>query len=231
MSSWESGYFFNMHSRLKITHKYSRKAATCCLFYLLQFSDKVTGMKRKLMHEAQQPRILPAQYRPCIIDSTVMPPVHQPDLPEGPPGPPDGKRYFTVDDLRPDWLEIMLREASQGRTTNSYCRALGISRAAFETVMQTSPAFAEVYDRCMLYAAEWWEETGREMACGDRSGNGPVWQAFMVNKWGWNSARQQQQVSSSSTVQVSSAPLCDEELRQELAKRGLPLDLLPEPGA
>lgn len=141
--------------------------------------------------------------------------------------------YLTVEDLPRNWAELMADEARKGRGLTSFMRALGLTRAGFETILATCPEFQECYERCLILSAEWWEDRGRDMACGEK-GSAPVWIANMVNRWGWNSTRSEQlgQANSMSVdvkVDSSKRELTEEELNAELEKRGISLDLTQPP--
>lgn len=139
--------------------------------------------------------------------------------------------YITADDLPSNWLDLMLAEAKKGRGPTSFMKVLGITRAGLETLLATSPEFAEAYERCLLWCSEWWEDQGRYMVTGDSKGNATVWIANMVNRWGWNSERKDVSGDPNIKINVSNAnrELTDEELDKELERRGLTVDFLKPP--
>lgn len=197
----------------------------------------IKRMGKKYLPPSKRPQ-LPQRELGAIAFDEMMPMFHHASstptaqqLMEPPVEPGNGTMmdqtpYLTIKDLPDDWLQLMMAEAQRGRTTTSFMRALGLTKAGFETLLATSPAFAEAYERCLLYACEWWEDTGRGLATGDIRGNGSVWMANMSNKWGWTSkAETTQQVKQQVVVQDD---LSDEELEAELKRRGLPIHLLEE---
>lgn len=143
----------------------------------------------------------------------------------------DKTHLLTTDDLPPNWLDLMMKEARIGRGATSFMRALGLTKAGFETILTTSPEFREAYERCMLYCAEWWEDRGRDMASGEK-GSAAVWIANMVNRFNWNSERKESNASIVSsnvnTNETVARELTQDELDKELEKRGLTLGLLHE---
>lgn len=166
-------------------------------------------------------------FTPRVAASPNTPTADQllnPPLPAGAGTYADSSPYLTVEDLPGDWLEVMMNEAKIGRTTVSYMRALGLTKAGLETLLATSPAFREGYERALLYAAEWWEDRGRGMTCGEK-GNATVWVTNMVNKWGWNSEKRDSTATLSSSVTVSKE-LSEEEALAELKRRGIPVRVL-----
>ena len=140
----------------------------------------------------------------------------------------DENPYLTVEDLPEDWLELMMKEARQGRGTVSYMRVLGVTKAGFETLLSTSPVFASAYEQCLMYCAEWYDNAGRELITGEIKGNGTVWLANMVNKFGWNSEKTQSKTNVESQSTVKIAELTEEEALAELKRRGINPKLFEE---
>lgn len=171
-------------------------------------------------------QITAADLSPVFIARSSTPTVEQlmtPPVEAGAGTDRDTTPYLTTEDLPEDWLELMAAEAKKGRGPTSMMRALGLTRAGFETILATSPEFAEAYDRCMLLSEEWWEDRGRDMACGEK-GNGSVWIANMVNRWGWNSEKRLSTVNSS--VGSGKTELTEKEVESELKRRGINLNLM-----
>lgn len=154
-----------------------------------------------------------------------------PPVKEGEGNERDNTAYLTVDDLPDNWLDLIVVEAKKGRGPTSYMRALGLTKAGLETLLATSPEFAEAYERCLILCSEWWEDQGRYMVTGDSKGNATVWIANMVNRWGWNSEKRDSAGDPNIKINVNSnnKELTDEELDRELIKRGLSLDFIKPP--
>lgn len=142
----------------------------------------------------------------------------------------DNNPYMTVADLPDDWFNLMVNEAKIGRGPTSFMRVLGLTRAGLETILATSPEFAEAYERCLILSSEWWEDRGRDMTVGEK-GNSSVWLANMVNRWGWNSERTDNRGDPNVSIKVSTGQreLTDAELDAELEKRGLSMNLIQPP--
>lgn len=187
-------------------------------------------------------KVLPMQSRPKVSNAKAAEPFQKvmhinpntptadelqtPPIPDGAGNSYDVTPYLTVKDLPYNWLDLMKKEAMIGRGPTSYARALGITRAGLETLLVTSPEFAEAFDRCNLLSAEWWEDRGRDMA---ENGNGTVWIANMVNRWGWNSNKQETTAKVSATTKATvTSDLSKEELDKELERRGLSLKVFDE---
>lgn len=128
--------------------------------------------------------------------------------------------YFNSDDLRSDWLEVLVAAGERGAGRAGILKDLGITKAQLETLFVTSPAFAEAYERCITAAEAHWDEIGHGLAIGElKGGNATVYVATMVNRFGWNSSRSNNTVQSESKVQVVDAS-------EELKARGINSALL-----
>lgn len=137
----------------------------------------------------------------------------------------DTTPYMTTDDLPFNWLDLIRDVAAHGGSVSEFMVALGITRAGYETLLTTSPEFAEAVDRCLLLSRVWWEKTGRGLVTG-QPGNGTVYINSMVNYWGWSS--QKQDNTQTITAAVATKELTSDELDQELERRGLSIGLLNE---
>lgn len=192
-------------------------------------------------------KLLPPSERPNLSDHSLKPDqslapivhidpnvptaeqLHNPPVAEGMGDIRMTTPYLTVNDLRDDWLECMTSAAKNGKGLTSWLRVLNITRAAFETIMATCPEFAEAVERCYILCAEWWEDRGRDLTCGElKGGSGYVWMANMVNRFGWTSSKNENNSTNLNATAIVNPKkeLTEEEINAELKKRGIPLDLL-----
>lgn len=199
-------------------------------------TDKITAGKlaKKYLRPADRPQVTPASTRdlrdliPQIHENVNTPTAAQlmhPEVGVGEGCIRDKVPYMTTDDLPQNWMEIMSEAAAQGKGPVSLMLALNITKAGFETLLETSPEFQQAYERCLLLSCEWWEDRGRDMSVGAK-GNSTVWIANMVNRWGWNSDKSVQASTVHSTVDSNvkatvRQALTEDELDAEIKRRGL----------
>lgn len=194
---------------------------------------------KKYLSPAKRPKLEDVGARPTGTPKPIfhrnpnIPTAEQlmnPPVDEGDGTERDHTAYLTAEDLPDDWLALMLAEAKKGRGPTSFMKVLGLTRAGLETLLATSPEFAEAYERCLIVCSEWWEDQGRFLVTGANKGNAQVWIANMVNRWGWNSEKRD--ISGDPNIKISvnnqNRDLTDAELDAELARRGINVNLFRE---
>lgn len=146
--------------------------------------------------------------------------------------------YITADLLPVNWLETMKRIGSRGLGATSIMKELQLTKAQFETLLSTSPEFAEAYERTLILCGDTMEKIAVDMCTGDIKGNGDVLKFIMLNRFGWQTANKVQEITSNNvntntltaTVQqnttIENKELSEKELKAELEKRGLNIDLM-----
>jgi len=97
-----------------------------------------------------------------------------------------GRPRTTVDDLPPDWRDIMLQLGQEGGSAVEVRCALGIGISAWETLLADSEDFRETEMQRQHLCESWWHSTGRRMVTGAiEKGSAPVWIFNMKNRFGW----------------------------------------------
>lgn len=134
----------------------------------------------------------------------------------------DNTSLLTIADLPNDWLSTIAEVAKKGGGMAAIINSLNLTKAGFLTLMKTSAAFAEAVDRALLYSEEWWDNAARSLVTGEIKGSSAVYIAYMANKHGWNTTKQEstQQVNTKIVANINTE-LSTEELETELNKRGL----------
>ena len=142
---------------------------------------------------------------------------------------PVGRPRTTVEDLDPNWKEIMMAEAQDGGGPTAYMVKLGIGHSALQTLLTDSEDFRTTYEACILLQQYWWETQGRKMAAG-ADGNATVWSLNMTNRFNWRSGRNEVVGDKTAPLQmeVKKQHLSKEELMAELQARGLPTSIFGE---
>lgn len=138
---------------------------------------------------------------------------------------PVGRPRTKVEDLPPDWKDIMRAEAQDGGSAIAMMVKLGIRHAAFDTLLEDSVEFRETYEECLLLQQYWWENQGKRMTSGGQ-GSAPVWALNMTNRFNWRSGRNEVVGDPTAPlhqkVEADKRHLTKEELVAELEARGLP---------
>lgn len=139
---------------------------------------------------------------------------------------PVGRPRTTIEDLAPDWKEIMMAEAQDGGGPTAYMVKLGIGHSALQTLLTDSEEFRSTFEACILLQQYWWETQGRKMAAG-ADGNATVWSLNMTNRFNWRSGRNEVVGDKTAPLQmeVKKQHLSKEELMAELQARGLPTSI------
>lgn len=142
---------------------------------------------------------------------------------------PVGRPRTTVEDLPPNWKEIMMAEAQEGGGPTAYMVKLGIGHTAYDTLVEDSEEFRNTLEACILLCRYWWESQGRNMARG-ADGNATVWGLNMTNRFNWRSGRNEVVGDKTAPLQheVKNQNLTKDELIAELQARGLPTSIFGE---
>lgn len=111
--------------------------------------------------------------------------------------------YYTERDLRPDWLAVLVMCGENGDGKAGIMKELGITKAQLETLLSTSPAFAEGYERACIAAEAHWDSIGHDLATGDLRGAAAVYVATMANRYGWNTAKSTNTLQQSTEAKVT----------------------------
>jgi hypothetical protein len=98
---------------------------------------------------------------------------------------PVGRPKLKLEDLDPNWRQILLDSAQEGSGRVGWQCALGISNTGWLSLLANSPEFNAAVDEARLLSQNWWEEQGRRMTKGG-NGNGKVWEINMQNRFRWN---------------------------------------------
>lgn len=93
-----------------------------------------------------------------------------------------------LSDLPENWRQIMTEAALQGQGSSSFVVYLGLNYAALNSLLRDEPEFAHHYEECLRVQKAWFENKGREMMVEGR-GLPQIWQAFMVNQFGWKNSK------------------------------------------
>lgn len=105
-----------------------------------------------------------------------------------------GRPRTTTADLPDGWQNIMRDCGQEGGSAVEARLLLGISRAAWDTLLQDKE-FSEVEAQRSDLAQVWLEQKGRAMIEGAQ-GNAVVWRLNMANRYGWSDRVQQDNTSS-----------------------------------
>lgn len=137
-----------------------------------------------------------------------------------------GRPRTKIEDLKPEWQDIMMAEAQEGGGPTSYMVKLGIGHTAFNTLLEDSEIFRNTYEACLLLSKYWWENQGIRMVKGG-DGSAPVYALNMTNRFNWRSGRNEVVGDPTAPMQhnVSKQHLSKEELMAELEARGLPTSI------
>lgn len=140
-----------------------------------------------------------------------------------------GRPRTTVNDLDPNWKQIMMDAAQDGDGPTGYMVKLGIGVHALETLLEDSEDFRTTYSNCLLLCKYWWETKGKEMTSG-KPGSAAVWAMNMTNRFTWKSNRNEMIGDPNAPLQhnVKKQELTKEELRAELEARGLPVSIFKD---
>lgn len=106
-----------------------------------------------------------------------------------------GRPRITTADLPENWENIMRDCGQEGGSAVEARLLLGIGRAAWDSLIEHEPEFADVEAQRSDLAQVWWERTGRSMASG-AAGNAAVWRLNMANRYGWSDRAQIDNTSS-----------------------------------
>ena len=142
---------------------------------------------------------------------------------------PVGRPRKTLDDLDPNWRQIMHDEAQLGGGQVAFLVKLGLSRDTYYSLLADNGEFKDCVEECKSLAEYWFENQGRRMV-GGGSGNSNVFGLMMYNKFGWGTSKTESKVVAEIKADVVSATrdLTGDELRKQLELRGLPTSLLIE---
>lgn len=137
-----------------------------------------------------------------------------------------GRPRTSVNDLDPNWKQIMMDAAQDGDGPTGYMVKLGIGVHALETLLQDSEDFRNTYEACLLLCRYWWETTGKRMANGAQ-GSAAVWAMNMTNRFTWKSNRNEVVGDPNAPLQhnVKKQELTKDEIVAELEARGLPTSI------
>ena len=142
---------------------------------------------------------------------------------------PVGRPRTRIEDLDPNWKDIMMAEAQDGGGPTAYMVKLGIGSTAYNTLIEDSEDFRNTIEACILLCRYWWESQGRNMARGS-DGNATVWGLNMTNRFNWRSGRNEVVGDKNAPLQheVKNQNLTKDELIAELEARGLPTSIFGE---
>lgn len=142
---------------------------------------------------------------------------------------PVGRPRTRIEDLDPNWKDIMMAEAQDGGGPTAYMVKLGIGHSALQTLLTDSEEFRSTFEACILLQQYWWETQGRKMAAG-ADGNATVWSLNMTNRFNWRSGRNEVVGDKTAPLQVDvkKQNLTKDELLAELQSRGLPTSIFGE---
>lgn len=82
------------------------------------------------------------------------------------------------------WVDVLLKEYSEGADDIEVMAALGLSRADFNNYYETEPAFREQVDVGRMRSSAFWRTVARKHLF-NKSLNVPVWTFVMKNREGW----------------------------------------------
>lgn len=132
---------------------------------------------------------------------------------------PVGRPRTTVNDLPPNWKDLMIDCGQEGGSAVEARCLLGIGESAWETLLEDSEEFRGTEKQRQALCEVWWERRGRKMAEGD-DGNATVWIFNMKNRFGW---RDKQEIDHRTPdgIQLQTTELTDEEMTERLKQLGL----------
>lgn len=106
-----------------------------------------------------------------------------------------GRPRVTTADLPDGWQNIMRDCGQEGGSGVEARLLLGIGRAAWDSLIEHEPEFAQAEEVRSDLAEAWWQRQGRAMVQG-APGNAAIWRLNMANRFGWTDRAQIDNTSS-----------------------------------
>jgi hypothetical protein len=143
---------------------------------------------------------------------------------------PIGRPRKRLDELNPNWKQIIFDAAQDGEGPTAWKVYLGLGHETFQNMKEDYPEFNTAVQEAMILNLHYWENEGRDLVRGRIKGNGNVYALIMNNKFGYNSSRNETKLVAEVKADVVTATrdLTKDELLAQLKSRGLPTSLLIE---
>lgn len=71
-----------------------------------------------------------------------------------------GRKLITLDDLPPNWREIIIEKMGEGHSKEYIASIFGVSFRTIYNLIEREPEFAEAFEIGKARALKWWEENG-----------------------------------------------------------------------
>jgi hypothetical protein len=136
-----------------------------------------------------------------------------------------GRPRTSINDIRSDWREMMLELAQRGKGPTAWMVHLKLGHTAVNKVLEDCDEFREHWSFCRLVCQLWWEDKGAELVTGVIRGSAQAWELNMSCRFGWT----KQTTVNHTPIYVDAASntsMTRDEVDAELAKRGLPTNIL-----
>lgn len=142
---------------------------------------------------------------------------------------PIGRPRKTLNDLPENWKQIMFDLAQDGDGPTAWKVHLGLGHDTYNTLLTDYDEFSTAVKEAAILHEHYYERQAKRMINGG-AGNSNVFSLIVNNKFGWLTNKNDLRVVAEIKADVVSATrdLTADELRKELAARGLPSTLLIE---
>ena len=140
-----------------------------------------------------------------------------------------GRPRKTLDELDKNWERIMMDLSQQGKGQTHHMVFLGITDLQHHNLQEDYEAFRNCVKNCKLLEQMWYEDQALRMITGG-AGNFKIFAMMMYNKFGWTSGQSNQFIEQKLVAELiePTGSLTQDQLREQLKKRGLPATLLIE---
>ena len=140
-----------------------------------------------------------------------------------------GRPRKKLDDLDKNWERIMMDLSQQGKGQTHHMVFLGITDLQYQHLQEDHEVFSSCVKNCKLLERMWYEDQALRMITGG-AGNFKIFAMMMYNKFGWTSGQSNQFIEQKLVAELSepTGSLTQDQLREQLKKRGLPTTLLIE---
>ena len=140
-----------------------------------------------------------------------------------------GRPRKTLDELDKNWEHIMMDLSQQGKGQTHHMVFLGLNTTQYNHLQEDFTIFRTCVENCKLLERMWYEDQALRMITGG-AGNFKIFAMMMYNKFGWTSGQSNQFIEQKLVAELiePTGSLTQDQLREQLKKRGLPATLLIE---
>lgn len=82
--------------------------------------------------------------------------------------------------------DMLVDHLAEGGTKKSFAGMIGVSRGTLDLWSKKHPSFGLAYKHGKEKSYLWWLRLGRDLAMGEKKGNGIVYNFIMANLFGWH---------------------------------------------